>query len=449
MKKLFLSMGAIAGLAVSALSLTACNNAATEAKLKDANGNEVVIAKTEKAEDVAKALVVISQQEGKKIYAVGANLDASASVKGKAMGANVEFTASASAEAKATIGKNTYTDYTEALKTGLNEEQEQAAINQVANNIDFEASASANAKLKATVDRNELATQLGITDQTAINEAVSNIENMLNMEASGSAKLFYDEGYGYVEASAKLPTSLASMMGVSVTGEETTTELKKNMRTYDTLAENIPGSAAAQISTYLNAYQTKSLNELLASFGISGDAEIVEEELVSISTSAEDFYESEMFEQIVAGIESVGVTISSVNGTDVEFTLNANGKLLNEAYDKFAPRRALAYGDALRAIGGSVDTEEESPLFDENTVYATAKCVIDVANVLPKSLELSTDKVADIATIAMGLSGANAPVEFTEGKLNIALNFKYDDAVKFEMKKNASITYEVDEPELR
>jgi hypothetical protein len=448
MKKLFLSMGAIAGLAVSALSLTACNNAATEAKLKDANGNEVVIAKTEKAEDVAKALVVISQQDGKKIYAVGANLDVNAKVKGKAMGANVELTASASAEAKVTIGKNTYTDYTEALKTGLSEEQEQAAINQFANNIDFEASASANAKLKASVDKSELATQLGITDQTAIDEAASNIETMLNMEANGNAKLFYDEGYGYVEASAKLPTSLASMMGVSVTGEETTAELKKNFRTSDTLAESIEGNEAAQISTYLNAYQTKSLNELLASFGISGDASIDDEELVSVSTTAEDFYESEMFTQIVEGIKSVGVTISSVNGTDVEFTLNANGKLLNEAYDKFAPRKVRSI-NALSAIGGSLETEEESPLFDENTVYATAKCVIDVANVLPKSLELSTEKLGDIAKVAMGMSGAQLPVEFTEGNLSIALNFKYDDAVKFEMKKNASITYEFDDSELR
>jgi hypothetical protein len=356
MKKLFLSMGAIAGLAVSALSLTACNNAATEAKLKDANGNEVVIAKTEKAEDVAKALVVISQQDGKKIYAVGANLDVNAKVKGKAMGANVELTASASAEAKVTIGKNTYTDYTEALKTGLSEEQEQAAINQFANNIDFEASASANAKLKASVDKSELATQLGITDQTAIDEAASNIETMLNMEANGNAKLFYDEGYGYVEASAKLPANLASMMGVTVTGEETTAELVKNIRSDEKLAESISGDKAAQISTYLNAYQTKSLNELLASFGISGDASIDDEELVSVSTTAEDFYESEMFTQIVAGIESVGVTISSVNGTDVEFTLNANGKLLNEAYDKFAPRKVSAFD--YRAIGGSVEQKK-------------------------------------------------------------------------------------------
>lgn len=446
MKKLFLSMGAIAGLAVSALSLTACNKAATEAKLKDANGNEVVIAKTEKAEDVAKALVVISQQDGKKIYAVGANLDVNAKVKGKAMGANVELTASASAEAKVTIGKNTYTDYTEALKTGLSEEQKQAAINQFANNIDFEASASANAKLKASVDKSELATQLGITDQTAIDEAASNVEKMLNMEANGNAKLFYDEGYGYVEASAKLPTTIASMMGVSVTGEETTTELVKNIRSDEKLADSIPGSAAAQISTYLNAYQTKSLNELLASFGISGDASIDDEELVSVSTTAEDFYESEMFTQIVEGIKSVGVTISSVNGTDVEFTLNANGKLLNEAYDKFAPRKAIA-GDAYYAIASSLGTE--SPLFDENTVYATAKCVIDVANVLPKSLELSTEKLGDIAKVAMGMSSAQLPVEFTEGNLSVALNFKYDDAVKFEMKKNASITYEFNDSELK
>ena len=441
MKKLFLSMGAIAGLAVSALSLTACNNAATEAKLKDANGNEVVIAKTEKAEDVAKALVVISQQDGKKIYAVGANLDVNAKVKGKAMGANVELTASASAEAKVTIGKNTYTDYTEALKTGLSEEQEQAAINQFANNIDFEASASANAKLKASVDKSELATQLGITDQTAIDEAASNVEKMLNMEANGNAKLFYDEGYGYVEASAKLPTTIASMMGVSVTGEETTTELKKNIRSDEKLSESISGDKAAQISTYLNAYQTKSLNELLASFGISGDASIDDEELVSISTS-EDFYESEMFTQIVEGIESVGVTISSVNGTDVEFTLNANGKLLNQAYSMFAPRKAIS-GDAFRAV------EPNAALFDEKTVYATAKCVIDVANVLPKSLELSTEKLGDIAKVAMGMSGAQLPVEFTEGNLSVALNFKYDDAVKFEMKPNASITYEFNDSELR
>ena len=447
MKKLFLSMGAIAGLAVSALSLTACNNAATEAKIKDANGNEVVIAKTEKAEDVAKALVVISQQDGKKIYAVGANLDVNAKVKGKAMGANVELTASASAEAKVTIGKNTYTDYSEALAAGLSDEQEQAAINQIANNIDFEASASANAKLKASVDKSELATQLGITDQTAIDEAVSNIEKMLNMEASGSAKLFYDEGYGYIEASAKLPANIASMMGVEVTGEETTTELKKNIKTSETLAESISGYTAAQISTYLNAYQTKSLNELLTSFGVSGNALIDDEELVSVSTSAEDFYESEMFTQIVAGIEAAGVTISSVNGTDVEFTLKANGKLLNQAYGMFAPRKVSAFD--YRAIGGSLETEEESPLFDENTVYATAKCVIDVQNVLPKSLELSTEKLGDIATIAMGMSGTQLPVEFTEGNLSIALNFKYDDAVKFEMKKNANITYESDEQELR
>jgi hypothetical protein len=270
---------------------------------------------------------------------------------------------------------------------------------------------------------------------------------MLNMEANGNAKLFYDEGYGYVEASAKLPANLASMMGVTVTGEETTAELVKNIRSDEKLAESISGDKAAQISTYLNAYQTKSLNELLASFGISGDASIDDEELVSVSTTAEDFYESEMFTQIVEGIKSVGVTISSVNGTDVEFTLNANGKLLNEAYDKFAPRKVSAFD--YRAIGGSVETEEESPLFDENTVYATAKCVIDVANVLPKSLELSTEKLGDIAKVAMGMSGAQLPVEFTEGNLSIALNFKYDDAVKFEMKKNASITYEFDDSELR
>ncbi len=170
------------------------------------------------------------------------------------------------------------------------------------------------------------------------------------------------------------------------------------------------------------------------------------EELVSVSTKAEDFYESEMFTQIVEGIKAVGVTISSVNGTDVEFTLNANGKLLNEAYDKFAPRKAIA-GDAYYAIASSLGTE--SPLFDENTVYATAKCVIDVANVLPKSLELSTEKLGDIAKVAMGMSGAQLPVEFTEGNLSVALNFKYDDAVKFEMKKNASIKYEFNDSELK
>ena len=57
-------------------------------------------------------------------------------------------------------------------------------------------------------------------------------------------------------------------------------------------------------------------------------------------------------------------------------------------------------------------------------------------------------QLGDIAKVAMGMSGAQLPVEFTEGNLSVALNFKYDDAVKFEMKPNASITYEFNDSEL-
>ena len=430
MKKLFLSMGAIAGVAVSALTLASCggNN---EAVVTGADGKEVKIVVTDDATEVSKALLAVASSAASNketYYSVGVDASLDASVKADYMGASFDLSANATASVYGTIGKNNYTDYSAVEEP--TEAQITAAKNAISSNVDLEAKANAEVTLNATFS-DEMKSQMG--------EAATQYEAAFkNQKLTASAAAFTEDNLTmYTEANLECTQGIydfvTMMSGKELIPGAEAQDGKYKMDMYYNLGEaNIKDEDALQINSLLAAYQTNDLNAVLAMLGM--DTSII---APTTETTTVNVYESDEFKALVAGVQMLGVKVSDVKNGDVTFSLDAKGSLLNTAMSVIKPNQVVAFDGV----------EETTGIFDENTVYASASLKIEAATGLPKNITIGTDNIKGIVNAYLGASNSSEAttaevVEIVKsGSINLSLDFKYNDDVKFTKTKTAGKTY--------
>ena len=424
MKKLFLSMGAIAGVAVSALTLASCggNN---EAVVTGADGKEVKIVVTDDATEVSKALLAVASSAASNketYYSVGVDASLDASVKADYMGASFDLSANATASVYGTIGKNNYTDYSAVEEP--TEAQITAAKNAISSNVDLEAKANAEVTLNATFS-DEMKSQMG--------EAATQYEAAFkNQKLTASAAAFTEDNLTmYTEANLECTQGIydfvTMMSGKELIPGAEAQDGKYKMDMYYNLGEaNIKDEDALQINSLLAAYQTNDLNAVLAMLGM--DTSII---APTTETTTVNVYESDEFKALVAGVQMLGVKVSDVKNGDVTFSLDAKGSLLNTAMSVIKPNQVVAFDGV----------EETTGIFDENTVYASASLKIGAATGLPKNITIGTENIKGIVNAYLGASTSESVEVVKSGSSNLSLDFKYNDDVKFTKTKTAGKTY--------
>ncbi len=435
MKKLFLSMGAIAGVAVSALTLASCggNN---EAVVTGADGKEVKIVVTDDATEVSKALLAVASSAASNketYYSVGVDASLDASVKADYMGASFDLSANATASVYGTIGKNNYTDYSAVEEP--TEAQITAAKNAISSNVDLEAKANAEVTLNATFS-DEMKSQMG--------EAATQYEAAFkNQKLTASAAAFTEDNLTmYTEANLECTQGIydfvTMMSGKELIPGAEAQDGKYKVDMYYNLGEaNIKDEDALQINSLLAAYQTNDLNAVLAMLGV--DTSVI---APTTETTTVNVYESDEFKALVAGVQMLGVKVSDVKNGDVTFSLDAKGSLLNTAMSIINSKQIVPHGDQIAITtamyNGATTT---TGIFDEDTVYASASLKIGAATGLPKNITIGTENIKGIVNAYLGASTSESAEIVKSGSINLSLDFKYNDDVKFTKTKTAGKTY--------
>lgn len=435
MKKLFLSMGAIAGVAVSALTLASCggNN---EAVVTGADGKDVKIVVTDDATEVSKALLAVASSAASNketYYSVGVDASLDASVKADYMGASFDLGANVTASVYGTIGKNNYTDYSAVEEP--TEAQITAAKNAISSNVDLEAKANAEVTLNATFS-DEMKSQMG--------EAATQYEAAFkNQKLTASAAAFTEDNLTmYTEANLECTQGIydfvTMMSGKELIPGAEAEDGKYKVDMYYNLGEaNIKDEDALQINSLLAAYQTNDLNAVLTMLGV--DTSVI---APTTATTTVNVYESDEFKALVAGVQMLGVKVSEVKNGDVTFSLDAKGSLLNTAMSIINSKQIVPHGDiAITTAMFNGVTTTTTGIFDENTVYASASLKIGAATGLPKNITIGTDNIKGIVNAYLGASTSESAEIVKSGSINLSLDFKYNDDVKFTKTKTAGKTY--------
>lgn len=333
MKKIILSCGAIATLALGSIALASCGGA-SEVEIRDLNGESYKISQTEDTEAVSKALVLASKnalsEEQEKLYAIEADLalDGKINVSGW-NGLNFNTELNANGKAGVSIGTHQYQGH--SMQEEPSEEDMLRAEEELLNNLKFLAEGSASLKFTDISLDEKSSLYDGLSDEIMQKDREA-VQKIKGKSLTANARVFMYEGYGYTEVDAYLPEE----MGYSPTSGDYTPNFQNEFHMHEKADMHNMGYSGVVATSLLHDYQTMTLTELLEAdgayipnylkyLGIPFNMEDAKS-LLSMGNIDESFYEGDSYKTIKAVVETIGISISKVENDNITFALDLNEK---------------------------------------------------------------------------------------------------------------------------
>lgn len=477
MKKLFLSAGAFAGLAMSALALASCGEsketvttgstvtttsnptpttteAPKEVEVKDLDGKAYTIAPTANVDAVSKALILTSKntlaETQEKIYAIEADLALNGNLSVTSLGGfNFKAELNGTAKAGVSIGKHKY-----ARLTGdevLTEAEYKKLQDEFFEN--FQLLAEADGSIKFTeMSIDEKFERFAELDKDVLAKDKEIIARVAGQSATARAKAFIYEGYGYTEVDAEAPKELVSY---SLNDGNYYEAWVNYFHKYEKTNIQTMGSSSAMVTDLFGDYQELSLagfveenadmfNRALDGMGlplsISSLAPVFE-----FSNIDATFFDSDAYKMVKTVVETLGVSVSDVKDGVVTFAVEINEEEIPALAKKLNVAEMVGV-DNLDAILSALFSSEKSLL--------GVSVSIDAATGRFTNVTLTLDNIARIVTL---LNAARTSLprtismyvpEEASGSLKLALDLKYNDDVNLTATPNPALTY-VDPSEMR
>jgi hypothetical protein len=348
MKKIILSCGAIATLALSSIALASCGGA-SEVEIKDLNGETYKISQTEDTEAVSKALVLASKnalsEDQEKLYAIEADLalDGKINVSGF-NGLNFNIELNANGKAGVSIGTHQYQGH--SMQVEPSEEDMFRAEEELLNNLKFLAEGSASLKFTDISLDEKSSLYDGLSDEIMQKDREA-VQKIKGKSLTANARVFMYEGYGYTEVDSATPKELL----FSPTSGEYLENLQNEFHMHEKADMHNMGYSSVVATSLLHDYQTMTLTELLEAdgsyipnylkyLGIPFNMEDAKS-LLSMGNIDESFYESDSYKMIKAVVETIGISISKVENDNITFALDLNEKEIPALAKKLGLKESL------------------------------------------------------------------------------------------------------------
>ena len=409
MKKLFLGAGLFAGLTVSVLSLASCKNGAT---VKDVDGSNYVIKKTEDAGEVSKALLLSLQnggaENGKKIFAFSTDIKVAYDGKLDIEGATANVKLNSDLYAGFTMGTKTFKKIERPAGESSNytEKEYEEATKQIQENVAFALSATGEVEVSNVVADG--------VDYAPAKEALLSLNN--DGKFTGSIKAFTSGEYMYSEGVAKIPAAFATSVNSQAENSF------YNRSKYDFT----PFSPFVSNAFYCYQEAT-SFNDFLAKIDevVRKDMEVERRGwwIENIPTKDDfptidkDYFKSSAYDVFKQKIDDYDVKISDVSGSLVTFSADVKSSAFETLMNAFNITQ-LSNGENLFSISLTLDSASGRP-----TAF--------------KAESKNLYKIGEIGTAKFGnqsaLSYFQEHFSAIDGKLSIDASFKYNEKVSFMM----------------